>query len=201
MPEQLFTDDEVWLGGYYELAMEVGPRCDERLQAALSALWSHPNLEGCFRDRTREPSDQQRIAAALFDDGWGAHLLGIARLPNGCKVACGSCLVREANDGPDWLDFYLPMGSLATAYPIGGFPIDSPDERTQEWRQAVDDLLAGIGKWIAQSVSYRLGIIGFEVSGHVYAADIARKGIPDKRYIGYLWPREGKIAYYPRDAS
>jgi hypothetical protein len=60
MGEKLFTADEAWNGGFYELALEVGARSDDRLRAALKALWSHPDLDGCYLDRGREPSDQPR---------------------------------------------------------------------------------------------------------------------------------------------
>jgi len=58
MDEQLFRADDAWFGGFYELAIEVGPRSDDRLGAALSTLWKYPNLRGCFLDRSREPSDR-----------------------------------------------------------------------------------------------------------------------------------------------
>jgi hypothetical protein len=200
MDERLFTTDDAWLGGFYELAMEVGPRSDDQLRAAILALWAHPDLEGCFRDRKREPADQERVPPDLFDDGWGSHLLGIARLPNGSRVACGSCMVREAN-GPDWLDLYLPLGSLATAYDVGGSPFESENGCSHTWREQIDETLAGIGLWVAQSVSFELGIIGFEVSGQVYASEIDSRGIPEKRFIGYLWPNDGSVAYYRRNVA
>jgi hypothetical protein len=39
MAERLFTADDAWSGGFYELALELGPRSDDRLRAALVALW------------------------------------------------------------------------------------------------------------------------------------------------------------------
>src|SRR5262249_36873381 len=151
-------------GGFYELAIEIGPRSDQQLRSALVALWHHPNLDGCFMDRKREPTDQPKTDEFSLETG--SHLLGVASLPNGSRVACGSCLIRE-DDGPDWLDFYLPMGSLGTAYPVGSFPSDTDVSQTAPWRYDVEDWLAGIGLWVAEATSYKLGIIGFEVSGQV----------------------------------
>jgi hypothetical protein len=83
-----FTEDEIWNGGFYELAIEVG--------AVLHAIWTHPTLEGCYLDPNTEPHEQQRITStqALLESG--AHLRGLALLPNGQQVACGTCLIRES---------------------------------------------------------------------------------------------------------
>lgn len=195
MNEPLFTADDAWLGGFYELALEIGARSDDGLRAALNALWMHPDLDGCYDDRGRQPDEQPRVRADSVDGG--SHLLGVARLANGCRVACGSCIIRE-NAGPDWLDLYLPMGSLGTAYPVGPFPFGDESDWSGPWRSDVEDWLAGVGLWIARSASFRLGLIGFEVSGQQYAADIAVAGIPAQRFIGYLWPASGAMVYHRR---
>jgi hypothetical protein len=196
MHERLFTADEAWIGGFYELALEVGAHSDDRLRAALSALWADPDLDGCFLNPGREPGDQPRVPASRLESG--SHLLGIAQLPSGASVACGSCLIREVDDGPDWLDFYLPMGSLGTAYQVGPFPFGTEADWPGAWRYEVEDWLAGVGLWVARYASFRLGLIGFEVSGQEYAADIAVRGIPAERFIGYLWASGESMRYYRR---
>ena len=193
MGERLFTANEAWSTGNYELALEFGPRSDDRLRAALEALWSHPDLDGCYLDRDCEPADQPRKQPDLES----GHLLGVARLPHGSRVACGSWLRRELGDNSDWLDFYLPVGSLWTAY--GRFPfatrIDLPED---PWLLEVDDWLAKVGLWIARSASFRLGLIGNEVCGWEHAADFTAQGIPAKRFISYLWPSGGSLVYHQR---
>jgi hypothetical protein len=193
MGERVFTADKAWFGGFYELALEVGPPSDDRLRAALEALWSHPDLDGCYLDRGCEPADQPRKQPDLES----RHLLGVAQLPHGSRVACGSLLIREVEDHSDWLDFYLPMGSLWTAY--GRFPFaDRVDWPEDPWLLEVDDWLAKVGLWIARSRSFRLGLIGVEVCGEAYAADITAQGIPAERYVGYLWPSGGSVEYHRR---
>jgi hypothetical protein len=194
----IFTATDAWYGGFYELALEMGPHSDEKLQAALNALWKHPDLDGCYFDRGREPADQPRTADFCLETG--SHALGVATLPNGSRIACGSCLIREDN-GPEWLDFYLPMGSLGTAYPVGAFPFGTEASKPHPWRYDVEDWLAGIGLSIARKASFQLGIIGFEVSGQVYAVDVDSKGIPSERFIGYLWPGKESVDYHRRTAD
>ena len=109
-------------------------------------------------------------------------------------MACGSCF-----DDSDWLDFYLPIGSLWNAW--GGNPsFPGPAVPEDPWLLEVDDWLAKVGLWIARSASFRLGLIGHEVDGsaEAYAADIAVQGIPAKRRIGYLWPSGGSVVYHRR---
>jgi hypothetical protein len=48
-----FTKPETRSGGYYELAIELGNRSDERLLTAMQAMWQHPSLNGCYIDRSR----------------------------------------------------------------------------------------------------------------------------------------------------
>ena len=197
MGDRLFTADGAWYGGFYELALDVGPRSDDQLRSALTALWNFPDVDGCFLDRGREPADQPRCSEFCLD--MGSHSLGVASLPNGIRVACGSCLIRE-DEGPDWLDFYLPMGSLGAAYPVGSFPFGIEADWPGPWRFEVEDWLACIGLSIARSASFRLGIIGFEVSGQVYASEVASKGVPEERFVGYLWPTNESVVYHRRTA-
>jgi hypothetical protein len=195
---QLFTADDAWLGGLYELAMEIGARSDDRLRAALVALWDHPALTGCYLQRDREPSAQSRLSAAEAPiEGGTHHLLGIALLPNGSRVACGSCIIRE-DAGPDWLDFYLSMGALSAAYPIAAFPFDEERNPPGPWRREIEDWLAQIGLWVSGLASCRLGLVGLEVSGMTYAEKVAVDGIPAKRYVAYLWPSTSGMVYHPR---
>jgi hypothetical protein len=194
--ERLFTREGAWFGGFYELALEIGPRSDVLLLEVLSALWSHPALDGCFLDCGREPVEQRRSLPERLEEG--LHLYGVAQMPNDSRVACGTCLIREGGDGPDWLDLYLPLGSLGTAYPVGGFPFESEPTYAARWRYEVEDWLAEIGVWVAKTRSFKLGLIGFEVSGEMYASDIAALGVPDERVVGYLLPSDGTIQYHRR---
>jgi hypothetical protein len=192
---QYFTEPETWLGGYYELAIELGSRSDERLLAALTAVWADPDLDGVYLSRDVEPSQQQRLAitAELLQV---SHLQGLARLPNGATIACGTVFIRE-DDGPDWLCLYVPMGALGTAYSVGGYPFEPDVANSHQWRDVVDPWLAGIGSRVYDQVAYRLGLIGFEVSGEMYADDIAASGVPAYHYPGVLWPTSGAVTYHP----
>lgn len=183
------------MGGFYELAIELGQPSNQRLLDALKALWHHPSLEGCYLDWKREPKEQQRvlISEASLES---THLYGLAHLPNGFQVACGSCVVREP-DGFDWLDFYVPTGALGDAYEIGGYPFELVGGVAyQQWQVHIDEWLRRIAEQVYKNAPYRLALIGFEVSGATSAEEIARNGIPAHREIGYLWPEEHHLRWY-----
>lgn len=103
---------------------------------------------------------------------------------------------RECREGYNALDclirqvYYCP-------YEIGGYPFDEADVAHREWQIPVDEWLKSIGEYICSVVPYRLALIGFEVSGEVYASEIAEKGVPAERYIGYLWAEGGSLEWHP----
>src|SRR5437879_6075687 len=99
--QRCFTAPDTWHGGFYELAMQYGPHADHSLKAGLRAIWQRPDLEGCYLRSDVEPSQQQRVAPSLAVQLSNGHVRGIAILPNGHRVACGTVVVREA-EGDDW---------------------------------------------------------------------------------------------------
>lgn len=189
-----FTAD-AWCGTYYELAMELGPRDDLRLRAALKAVWEQPTLQGCYLLHDVEPERQERVTAESAELAPLSALNGLAKLPGGQVVPCGTVIIRE-DEGPDWLDLVLPLGGLENAFPdLAAFPFYSPP-----WRSVLEPLekwLAEIGREVFRVVPFRLGLIGEEVSGYEYSATLADSGIPSEREIGYLWPETGRLSYYP----
>jgi hypothetical protein len=191
-----FSCDESWHGGFYELAIELGERCDPRLAQALNACWDDPDVQGCYTSRQSEPQHQERVAPTFSLLTKHGHLLGIATLPTGDQVVCGSCAIRE-DDGPDWLVFYIPVAALSlTDSRVGGFPFGDV-EACQDWRAPLDDWLARIASRIHATVPISLGLIGFEVSGHAYAREVEANGVPENRHTCYLVPSGNTLDIYP----
>lgn len=190
----VFTDDEIWTGGFYELALEYPSGTDAHLVQAFTELWHAKDIVGCYLEREVEPEDQPRLEfeASMLSHG---HVHGVAILPGGTRVACGSCCVRD-DGGSDWVVFYLPMSALGHAFPVGGFPFDGGGHET--WRGLLDTWLADLGRNLFQLVPYRLGLVGFETSGDLRAADVASSGIPKTRYVGLLVPSNGTVEWHTR---
>lgn len=197
-----FTDGENWTGGFYELAVELGDRDDQRLDAAISAAWADPRLSGPFAARNREPGAQERVAPSLATHTATDHLRGLAQLPIGRMVVCGSVIIREEG-GTDWFDFYLPLGALSRAdsrvgaYPFGATMTVGDQVATTDslvWRGPIDRWLATMAKRIFDVAPFRVGLIGWEMSGTTSAAEI--DAVPDERYMTYLMPNDGDLAVY-----
>ncbi len=185
-----FTAAYTWDGGYYELAIELGPRSDERLQAALEAIWRYDGLEGCYRESNLEPSHQPRVSPTLE-----GPLVGIIALPNGRRIACGTGTVRE-EVGPDWIVFYLPMGALSTAYDVGAYPFGNR-QSSRLWREPLDGWLMGLASEVFVAAPFHLALIGHEVSGATYADEVKTTGVPEERWTGYLWQEKGLLVWHP----
>jgi hypothetical protein len=193
-----FTDADNWTGGFYELAIEVGETSDERLGRALGTLWRAACIRGCYGSCDREPPDLKTVPCTVESLERFGHLRGTVDLPGGLRTVCGAVAVRE-DHGPDWLDFYLPMGALAGAEPrVGAFPFgnDGGNVSVTAWREPIDAWLAGVAAHVYTAVEYKLGLIGWEASGQVYAKDLDGDP-PLARGFGYLLPGSGGLRYLP----
>lgn len=202
--EKFFTADEVWYGGFYELAIELGETSDERLLMALLALWSFSDLEGCYLINNKEPDEQKQVQITneILNE---MHLYGSANLPDGQKIVCGSFIIRE-DEGSDWLGFYIPMGSLEKKYNLRGYPFASADYSPEQWKdeyqkfiESFDSWLTKIGLYIYSTVKFQLALIGHEISGETYASDVMESQIPNERWFGYLWAENNELNYFPRN--
>lgn len=200
MTKLYFTKDNVWLGGFYELALEVGINSDEQIRAVLQAIWSYSKLEGCYLDQSKETGEQQPITSSKTLIESGMHHYGLAHMPDGEHlIACGVCIIREAG-GVDWVIFYLPLGALSEVYEVGWFPFAN-GRPSEHWQKPVDAWLAEMGKYIFSIAEYKLGLIGYEVSGLINSNEIAKMRIPEERNLGFLLPSGSEIKLYTRNKS
>lgn len=190
----VFTGEDVWAGGFYELALHYGQNSNDDLNNGLRSLWSLDCLEGCYLDRDREPDEQTRLEfePSLMEHG---HLQGIASVPGGSRVACGTC-VLHISDQADWIVFYCPMSALDRAYPVGGFPFDGVDH--EGWRVPLDLWLADIGRQVFERTPFLRGLIGFETDDSEHFDDDSTSNIPETRYCGLLVPQGGELNYFAR---
>ncbi|PSK92392.1 hypothetical protein CLV30_1327 [Haloactinopolyspora alba] len=184
----------MWLGGGYQLAIEVGERDDDRLQATLVALWRAAGVDGC-RARgdgggfSAVPCTRTQLEATGL-------LAGVAALPRGTRVVCAARAVRH-DSGTDWLVFFVPTGALERAEPrSAAFGFRGGDSLL--WRRPLDRWLAEIGRQLYAAVPFRLGLIGPDVVGMTAAWKLAGT-VPPERWAGYLVPTGADLAYYCAD--
>lgn len=187
----VFTKEEAWLGGSYDLAIELGASDDTCVLQSLQAIWSSPDLDGCYLHSDREPHEQTRTIANVHP--LGTRLYGVARIGGRPPVPCSTIVVRTERES-DWIFFYLPIASLASIYPVGAFPI--ADGGDLAWRSSLDEWLCAIGRRAFEAVPFRLGLVGFDGGDFSDAAAFASSGVPDERWIGYLVPETGGLKWF-----
>jgi len=197
--KSMFTAQDVWKGGHYELFIELNVGSAEELCSLLRALWSFPSLDGCYVRQDCEPSTQVRVQPC--ENRIAAHLYGLAKLPDETVVPCGTYTMDY--DGEDrlqpahWVSFYLPLGALSAVYPVGEYPL-GPMDRVSEWKTPVDSFLTQIAKWTHRRVPFEFALIGFEVDVSATSRQAIRSsGIPEERMDGILWSDGGELNWYP----
>jgi hypothetical protein len=200
LPSDL-NDDVNWAGGFYELALELGPTDDARLEQALLAVWREACVAGCFAPEYRPGGSgmprrligHQAVELSLASLVRTEELHGLVRLPSGVDVVCAGAVVRE--DETDWLSLSLPLGALARSdHRLGTYPFGPDGGRASlVWRRPIDDWLASVAIGIYEEAQFRLGLIGCEASGALRAEQLAEA--PGPPYLGYMLPTAGGLRY------
>lgn len=193
MNRPLFTRDDAWHGGFFELLMRLPHDEPPAVETTLRNLWASPHLEGCYLRRDVEPSDQAKVSPSANLRG---HTYGIATLPNGKLSACGSFWNDYPSEG-SWLTLYLPIGFLQGVYDVGSYPVKSPATPPPEpWINKLSSWLKGIAEELFQQVPFEIAAIGFEAE-YPNLKEIESGGVPEERWDGLLIKRGNELEWYP----
>jgi hypothetical protein len=187
--DRLFTLPDAWVGGSYELAIEYRTS-SARARGGIVALWSHPDVGGCYQRRDVEPDQQTTVEPStidLRDHAYGACVL------NGSRVAATFVSIPYEH-GPTWLYFGFPLGSLSRTYPVGAYPFD--DGSDLEWRDHVDSWLRMIGEYVFARAPFDCALISHEPEEDV-ADEVAAGAVPKRRWEGILVPEDNRLSWYP----
>jgi len=189
--DSIFTAPDAWSGGAYELALQYGSRSLSITDAALRALWTAPNVGQCYLRKDVEPEEQHAVELADFR-GMIETLYGACVLRNSIRVAAHSQVIPY-DDGPFWVYFGFPMGSLGRAYPVGAYPFG--DGSSLAWRDHVDDWLRALASHVFYSVPFDCALIGHEPEESI--ADDLVSGVPERRWEGILLRRGTSLEWFP----
>jgi hypothetical protein len=200
--DQIDADDN-WIGGHYQLALELGSRDDARLETAFNALIGLTGMEGAWVLTSVNPSAIETAELNVASTVQFGLIRGQIRLPTGERVVCAVHVVREEAEpsfyAPDWVVFDLPLGALIKVEPrIGGYPFGDT-AGSLGWRTRLDDWMVGIARPLFVQVAFRLGLVGMECSGDAYSDRLA-DGVPERRPFGYLVPGGAGLTYFPATA-
>jgi hypothetical protein len=188
----LFTRDDAWAGGSYDLAIKLGARDDARANRALEALWSAADLDGCYEYRELEPEQQPRIRVGALP--LEAPLHGIARIGARQPLPCRTVAI-QFDDGEDWIYVCLPMGSLGRIFDVGAFPFS--DGATLSWRPVLDEWLCTLARRVFDAVPFQLALFGWDGDDFSGGDRVATPtDVPDERWVGFLVPDAGALRWF-----
>jgi hypothetical protein len=190
---QIFTAPDAWVGGLYELCIELPERGEKIIRRALATLWQVPILTGCYLIRDVEPEAQTQISPS--DIPHEGHVYGVAQSPSGKSCACGTYISDFGSDGL-WAVLYLPFGSLTNVYFLGGYPFGDTDPRIESSLRAVNAWLKEIAEVIYQDFRFPFGVIGFETNFEELRRE-ALTAVPKTRSAGLLIGGETGLEWYP----
>jgi hypothetical protein len=191
------TASEVWQAPFYELYVQFAGHSPERVAAALEALWRDETVSGPYaRDDICFVGQSPVAPRSGFDPSGDSpiHLFGMARLPDGGSVVCGS-VAHVRVTGDDGLTFYLPWGSLDR---LGRDFQWEDGAQDSAWWSSVDAWLAGLGRRIFDAAPFAVAAVGpewltFEAAGDIQAGHLAELVNPP----GLLIPADGHLSWVP----
>jgi hypothetical protein len=200
--DALVSDLEYWCGGSFEAAIVLGacedPGADDRLRAAVSAIWSFTSLGKCVSDRSRDYSKQKGVdleTASL--ETISRHLYGVFQSDLAGPFPFSTCVIRETDEeeGFDWLHAGIPIGGIAQVFPsVGGWPAGDY-ENSRTWREPIERGLAEISLAVSREVYFLITIIDWCVADAT--PDEIQGKIPSTRCAGYVLPMDGVYKYLP----
>ena len=200
--------DHVFIGGDFDLEIEVGETSDSRTRNARSKLWEHCSLVGCYIESDNK--DRKIDWHAHIEPGncpLDLRLYGVATTPNGTEIPCYSLVLRYG-DGIDRLSLSIPFGALELAYGTDVY-LDNPSHTeivaVQRWLFPVSEWFADIGKFVFSAIKYKYALIGHEsdvqTAGQEICSEISftllHRRIPSDRWHGYLIPDGDRLVWYP----
>lgn len=160
--EPWYQRRENWHGSFVEVAIDLGPRNDERLLNAFRAAWASSLLDGPLPSPAGDP--EAVLDSSFLEQETPDPTYGTVELPQGDgRLGCEVIAIRD--DDSDWLDVAVPTGMLELAYPVE-YPLLI---ETNPWIADVEACLVSIADGIYRAVPYDLATIGEEVSGLFYA--------------------------------
>ena len=192
-----FTSPNAWSQEYFDLNLEFVSKEIGLLMDATEALWSDPDLQGCWLAQDKEPDARSRTDArsALKSDEhypFGPpeylgppSLFGLARVPGGGVIPC------MASCGMGGTYMYLSLGLSANALRFA--PAPSGVDGGAAGRPLCD-WLARIASRVHRVAPLRVGVMGWEATTPDPELIERQRELYDDLY-GYLLPRGSEIEF------
>jgi hypothetical protein len=189
----LFTLPDAWSGGSIDVLMFFGDSSVEEAVAVGEAIWSVDCLDGPYRDRHIEPSQQARCGYSGFTDDGCEQLVGVLTHPDGLLSSFVHTTVRD-DDGL-WVYLGPPTGGLPDSWDVGAYPFD--DGKPTQWLELLFGTLQRICEHVHSRCPAKGAIIGWDTLADPEALLAALSGnIPAERWAPItIWTHEGRFDY------
>lgn len=161
-------EPDLWLGSFYELAIEVSPSGDDaRLATAVSGMFDAPGLQGPWKEKVDIGRPERSTSILAPSALQQVSMFSLVRLGDLGVVGAEVHSLREVG-GSDWLVLCVPCGMLQTVTEVR-YPLS---RIANPWMDSVDEALTAVAIEVYQSIPFDLALVGEEVSGHTHARDI-----------------------------
>ena len=190
----LFTKDGAWYGGNIGIHLHCSVQSRRKARRLFSALWSLPEVRGCFLNNELEPEDQKRVSPSHVRINRNCY--GYVDFQEGKKVCCYGMLI-DYGKGDYWASMWFPIGSINSIYDTQGYPFGNKEAFSSEWLMEFTEHLKNFAYAVYQIQIFDFGAIGYEVNELSIYQNIKPHSIPDNRLDGYLITEDGKLIWYP----
>ena len=155
-----FQNCDAWSGGSFDVLMFFGPASIDKTIELARRLWSHPRLNGPYRDRNSLPTQQSKVEPRFTEDGC-EQLVGEYSHENGEISPFVHTTIRD-DDGL-WVYAGIPMGGFPDSWDVGAYPFD--DGKPVDWIIELIDELAPLSEFVVDQHAARAIAYGwFDVS-------------------------------------
>jgi hypothetical protein len=189
-----FTNPDSWAGGSIDALMFFGQSPVEKAIAAAKALWSIDRLDGPYRDRTVEPSGQDRCGFDRFTTDGCEQLTGVMTHDDGTTSPFVHTTIFD-DDGL-WVYAGPPMGGLPDHWNVGAYPVD--DGKPTAWLEPLLDSLQSLSHEVHKICPVRAAVYGWlDLAEPDRILEALSGKIPDERWHGLtLWDGDA-CTYFP----
>lgn len=165
--KEIWNDQELRCGGFYELAIEISENNLERKEVIeyLKSLFEIESVDGPF-DHHFNKSDY----FVDTENGYGENL-GYLEI-EGVDIPFKTVFIsEEGEEGSNWIDicFYTAIYEELLGNEYKTWATDA------KWHKGFDDKLILILKHLNSIRKVRIGLIGFEISGEYYLKTLKDK--------------------------
>jgi hypothetical protein len=165
-----YQNKDSWIGGYYELAIELHPAGDtNRLINFLKILCGFDEINELYESEL-DYKVKTTGGPNSFDET-SYRLYTTLNLPD--KTIIGAIIIILRMEGEsDWISLSIPIGMLNKLYPINYGTDFSISYKFNDWQKSFDQYLISIAEKLYIHEPFNLGIIGWEVLAEINQNEI-----------------------------